>query len=403
MRILQINKNYYVRGGADQIFFDSITGLQARGHEVSVFSTHNEKNLSNAYEKYFVPGVPSLKKQEWISEKLAIIRRMFHSSLVEARLSALILDTKPEVAHIHNAYRELSASTFLTLKKLGVPTVMTVHDMFPLCPNHSFMLGDGLAEEKLNKPYKCLLHRCINNSFQQSLAGVAEAYYYRYKKIWQHIDRFICPSEFIQRKLIEYGFPAEKMRVVYNAVKTPASIPPLGTKVVFLGRLHVEKGIRIFMAAAKELPEASIIVAGSGPEEAWVKKYIIDNNLKNVELRGFVSGTEWEKTMAEAKVVVVPAIFYENCSAAILEALSLKRLVVASNRGGNPELIIDGQSGFLAEPENPDDVAQAIKKALALKGSGVEAMQGAGNDILKKHTMEGYISALEKVYQEVKK
>lgn len=401
MRILQINKNYYIKGGADKVFFDTIEGLQKNGHEISVFSTHSERNLSSDFDQYFVPGFASLKAPKNIQEKYAIFRRMFRSSLVEARLSALVLASKPEVAHIHNAYRELSASTFLTLKKLGVPMVMTVHDMFPLCPNHSFMLGDTLAEEKLNKPYKCLGTKCINNSFSQSLAGVLEAYYYRHKKIWDTIDRYICPSEFVKNKLIEYGFPSNKMRLVRYPIKTLATIPALGTKIVYLGRLDVEKGIKVFMEAIKQIPNAPVVIAGTGPEEAYVKNFIAQNNLTNVSFRGFVSGVEWQQIMAEAKVIVVPSIFYETGCLTMLESMSYGRLVVAANRGAIPEAIIDGQTGLLFQPEDGQDLAHKLEFALKMTPEQVESMKPNIEQVLVNNDPQSYIAGVEEVYREV--
>jgi glycosyltransferase involved in cell wall biosynthesis len=58
--------------------------------------------------------------------------------------------------------------------------------------------------------------------------------------------------------------------------------------------------------------------------------------------------------------MVTPSLFYENCSISILSTLSYGRLAVATNRGGNPEIIKDGQTGFLCKSEDANDLAHGI-------------------------------------------
>ena len=168
------------------------------------------------------------------------------------------------------------------------------------------------------------------------MAGTLEAYYYRLKKIWDRIDLYICPSQFIADKFVEYGFPPEKMRVVPNPLKPQAVIPPLGDKIVYLGRIHYEKGIKTLMEAAKDLRDYKMMVVGNGPDDAWVQEFARKNILSNIERAGWVGGDSWQKVMLDAKVIVVPSLFYENCSMGILEAFSYGRIVVAVDRGGNP-------------------------------------------------------------------
>jgi glycosyltransferase involved in cell wall biosynthesis len=307
------------------------------------------------------------------------------------------------VAHIHNAYHHLSASTFLTLKKHRVPTVLTLHDVFPLCPNHSLLIGEKLAENKLkNNLLNCLLYRCVDGKLLPSIAGVAEAFYYQYKKIWKNIDFFICPSQFMADKMVEYGYPKEKMRVVRNPFAVNHNPMPLGNKVVFMGRLHYEKGIKVFLRAAEQLRDLHLVVAGSGPDEQWVNNFLKEKMLNNVERVGWVSGEKWQEIMEDARVVVVPSVFLENCSVSILEALSYGRIVVASDRGGNPELVIDGKTGFLCKPEDPDDLARVIQKAMNLSPAEVEKMTTAGRQLVKSnHNPSDYFSALLSVYREL--
>lgn len=402
MRILQVDKFFYNRGGSSKVFFDTIKGLRERGHEVAEFSMLGSKNLPSDYAKYFSKELPELKSKLGFFAKWKIFRHLFRSTDVENKLSDLISDFKPEVAHIHNAYHQLSASTFITLRKKNIPTVLTVHDVFPLCPNHSLMKGDKLGEDYFkNKTYNCLRYKCIDDKFLPSLAGTLEAYYYR-AKIWDGIDRYICPSEFMKNKMVEYGFPEKKMRVIRNPFAPLGQIMPLGNKIVYLGRLHAEKGIKVFLEAAEKLAKYPLVVAGSGPEEAWVDNYIKEKKLSNIERYSWVEGESWMKVMREARVIVVPSVFLENCSIAILEALSYGRVVVASNRGGNPELIIDGKTGFLCRPDDSADLAKKIIQAMELPEEKAGKIIKNGRELVERnHDPERYFEELEKVYGEI--
>lgn len=380
--------------------FDTINGLRERGYEVSEFSMSGPNNLPSEYSKYFISELPELKSEMTLARKWKIFKHLFSSNEVETKLDQLITDARPEIAHIHNAYHHLSASTFLTLKKRSIPIVLTLHDVFPLCPNHSLLHGENLAEDLFkDKIYNCARYRCVDNKFLPSVAGTLEAYYYRLRGIWENIDAFICPSEFMKQKMIEYGFPVEKMKVVKNPFKRTPEYPPLGNKIVYLGRLHAEKGIKIFMDAAKALPEYQITIAGSGPEEKWVDGVISSYKLKHIQRLPWVNGEAWKQVMNEAKIVVVPSIFLENCSLAILEALNYGRIVVATKRGGNPEMIIDGETGYLCKPEDSADLARVLRKAMGTPPDKAESMILAARDLIKRnHNPDQYFEKLSDIY-----
>lgn len=402
MRVLQINKFFYRRGGAEVVFLDTIKGLRARGHEVGEFAMEHPLNLPSDYAAYFASPVPELLATAGLSERWRIFKRLFYSREIERKLTALILSAEPEVAHLHNAYHQLSASTFITLRQRRVPIVLTLHDFFPLVPNHSFLRGETLDEAAFRKPFACLRYRCISNQWLPSLAGTLEASYYRRRHIWESVARFVCPSEFMKRTMVAWGFPAEKLTVIRNPFAPEPSPPPLGRALVYLGRLHAEKGIKIFLEAIKPLRQTPVIIAGTGPLEQWVRRTIAQSGLTNITLAGHLTGAAWRTVMQEARVVVVPSVFYENCSLAALEALGAGRLVVGSDRGGTPELIHDGKTGFLARPEDPADLTRAMQAAMALGDSEARAVVAAGRALVAaNHDPEQYLSALEQVYREV--
>ncbi len=405
MRILQAHKFFYRRGGAEVVFLDTIKGLRARGNEVAEFSMQNTNNETSDYSGYFVDDIGDLRVKRDPVSALKTYRNFLCSSEVEKKLRALITATEPEVAHLHNIYHHLSASTFTTLKKKNIPIVLTVHDVQPMCPNHRMIRGidNKLCEACfLHNYYNCIRYKCIGNNFGANAAGALEAYFYQLRGIWKMVDRFICPSEFMLDKMVKWGFPKEKMRLVRNPFVLPENYAPLGDKIVYLGRFHVEKGIRTLMAALPWLRQFQAIVAGAGPDNEWVENFIKQYSLTNVFRTGWVNREHWREVMDAAKVVVVPSLFYENCSMAILEALSNGRIVVATDRGGNKELIRDGETGFLVKPEDPEALAAAIKKAMELSANdSAKIIKNARQLVKTSHDVNKYLESLETIYQEV--
>ena len=77
MRILEINKFFYRRGGAEVVFFDTINGLRTRGHEVSEFSMTHPKNLPSDYSAYFASELPELLGKQDMASSWKIFKRLF--------------------------------------------------------------------------------------------------------------------------------------------------------------------------------------------------------------------------------------------------------------------------------------------------------------------------------------
>ena len=406
MRILQANKFFYRRGGAEVVFLNTIKGLRTRGHEVIEFSMKRKENLPSDFSAYFIPTLPELTGTSLDGiTALATFGHLFHSNEVIKKIRALSLATDPQVAHLHNVTHQLSASIFTTLKKLKIPIVLTVHDVQPMCPSHRMIVDHSVCERCFqHKYFNCVRYRCIDKSCTKSAAGALEMYYYWLRGIWKMVDKFICPSEFMLNKMVEWGFPKNKMVLVRNPAAVPEKYPSLGDCIVYLGRLHEEKGIKIFMQALPHLRQYPVIIAGNGPESVWVDNFIKQYSLTNVHRTGWVNNERWQQILHAARVMVVPSLFYENCSLTILDALSLGKIVVATDRGGNPELIKDGVTGFLAKPENVESLQQAIKKAMMLSPEEAKKIGENGRKYVKEnHSEEEYYQKLEEVYQEVVK
>ena len=122
MRILQVNKFNYLRGGAEKYFLDMTEKLRSDGHEVAVFSMHHPKNLPSTYEKYFVSRISFNEAK--LRDKILAPGRIIYSLEARRKFKKLVKDFKPEIIHLHNIYHQISPSILSIAKKFNIPVVM---------------------------------------------------------------------------------------------------------------------------------------------------------------------------------------------------------------------------------------------------------------------------------------
>ena len=119
-------------------------------------------------------------------------------------------------------------------------------------------------------------------------------------------------------------------------------------------------------------------------------------DLPNVDYLGFVSGDPLRRLVAEARAVVVPSEWYENCPMTVLEAKAVGTPVVGARIGGIPELVREGVDGFLFEPGDIADLAQAL---VSVTASDTIAMDAAARaDIRARFSPQAHLAALLQIY-----
>ena len=154
---------------------------------------------------------------------------------------------------------------------------------------------------------------------------------------------------------------AGKTFTVHNFIErkfVPNKIENKEPYIGFAGRLSKEKGIDLLAETAKLLPEYRFEIAGNGPDGDCLK------GIDNVILKGFLTGSELTDFMANAKLLVVPSVWYENCPLSILEAQSMGVPVITMDNGGMAELVQTGKNGYLVSESTPRAVADVLKKCM---------------------------------------
>lgn len=403
MRILLINRNHYIGGGADRVYLNTGKLLEENGHNVAYFSTSNEQNCNSDYVDYFVKE--NAPRNGSFFAKVKGVAKYLYNHEAQLNLQRLIRDFQPEVAHIHLFYGALSASVLKTLKAYRIPIVITIHDYRLLCPVNAMLDKEGQICEscKNDKFYNCISKRCSEGNIFQSTVVTAEGYMRKFIYApLTYVNHFIFVSQFSRSKHISFDQRYEnKSSHLYNFSNSFVNDKVIrrGDYLFYYGRLSKEKGILNLIRAVKKT-NSKLIIAGTGPQKEFILNEI--NGFSNIEYVGFKSGTALNDLIAKSSFVVVPSEWYENNPMTIVESFLLGKPVIAARIGGIPELV-SVETGFVFESGDEFSLYNTIQTAEKLSIDKYNILSynclnfGFDNFSVSKHLME-----LIKIYNRVK-
>lgn len=403
-RLLAINNYFYRRGGAETVFLDHIDLFEQAGWRVAPFAMQSEQNLSSEWSDYFVSEI-EFGRQPGMLTKLHHATQIIYSREAQRNLRSLVERFRPDMAHAHNVYHHLSPAIFQTLKAVGVPTVMTAHDLKIACPAYK-MLSRGVVCEKCKggNITQVLVNRCSKDSVALSGLLLLETAVHRALGLYRnYLDRIVVPSRFYRTKLIEWGWPEAQLVYIPNFVSPDFVAGPTseeGDYYLFAGRLAPEKGIATLIEASA-LAGVRLIVAGSGPEQAKLKQ-VASQRGAPVTFAGHVAGQMLRDLIGGARALVLPSEWYENAPVSILEAYALGRPVVGTEIGGIPELIQIGETGHSAPPGNASALADVLAHMERLGPAGRAAMGSAGRAWVNEHfSAAAYRTRMLELYEQL--
>ena len=404
MKILFVNKYYHPSGGPETVLLQSKEKLESLGNEVILFSMQHPRNLETRYSKYFVCNV-DYNGSNSLFNQARMSLNIFYSLEAKKKMELLLDEEKPDLAHLHNIYHQISPSILPVLKKKNIPVVMTLHDFKLVCPNYTFLRGGQVCEECEGKHfYKAVKYKCVKGSYLKSLTCAVEMYLHKLFRIYERsVDRFIVLSQFSKERFIRYGLPEDKLIFLPNYIEIP-SLPKSEAPeryILFFGRLSDKNGIFTLIKAMRQLPEIKLLVLGEGEQQELILNYIRENEMDNIKILGFKQGEELRGLIRESYFTVFPNHGYHLCPMSILESFAYNKPVIGSNRGSIPELINDGIDGLLFEPGNVEDLAEKIKylyrHPLLAQKMGISARK----KVEEKYSEEEYYYKLFDLYNDL--
>lgn len=196
----------------------------------------------------------------------------------------------------------------------------------------------------------------------------------RLEALMAEARRFVCVSDSVRTKLLERGFPAEKLLVLPIGTDIPAEVLPRPAQgpLLFVGRLVPKKGVSVLIDALQQLrtegrePEAAIV--GDGPLSNELRGQAA--GLARLRFLGWQSPEAVAALMQEAALLVVPSIAAadgdaEGLPSVAMEAMALALPVLASDEAGLAGVVIPGETGGIIPARDPQALATGIRGLLA--------------------------------------
>jgi glycosyltransferase involved in cell wall biosynthesis len=389
VRVLLVH-NFYrssAPSGEDQVFRNEKALLEEAGIEVVPFEKFND-DLDDS---------TTLKKID-----IALSGAWSRESYAE--IVASIQENKPDVAHFHNVFPQVSPSAYAACKDNGVPVVQTLHNYRPICPG-ALLMRDGKPCEAcvFGTLLSSLVHRCYRDSL---LATAAVAWQIaRSRLTGTHsnlVDRYICLTQFAKSRFVLAGFPEEKMVVKPNFLPVRHLPKPKTTEhyAVFVGRLTPEKGVRTLLHAWRKVTGLELRVVGDGDIRNELETFAQQLKL-NVKFLGTLGRSEVLEAVAGAAMQIVPSEWYEGLPLVVVEAFGLATPVIASRIGSLGEVVPDGIAGLQFEPRNAEDLADKVNSLLKDPSLRVTLGENAHRYFLENFTPEKSLASLLSIYEQV--
>jgi len=190
--------------------------------------------------------------------------------------------------------------------------------------------------------------------------------------VGESADVIIVNAHTIEQALADLrGLPNEKMRVIHNALPdlhiVPAAKDAGRLRIGCVSRMDQMKGTRFLVDAFAQIadsnPLAELMLVGDGPERENVAALVAERGLADrVIMTGHYPG-DVNELVATFDIYAFPSL-WEGLPYALLEAMRARRAIVATDVGGIPEAIIDGETGLLVAPGSADEIAAALVRMI---------------------------------------
>lgn len=392
MKIL-LAHNFYgseAPSGENAVFEAERELLRARGHQVIEFTRRSDDIRGR--------GVAGL-----LQGALATPWNPFSAGA----LRRLIVQERPDVVHAHNTFPLISPSIFSAAHALGMPTVLTLHNYRSFCAAGIPLRNNLPCVECLDRRsvLPALRYGCYRGSRVATLPLAAMIGLHRCLGTWRRcVDAFIALTAFQRNKLVAAGLPAARVHVkphFYPAPPPPLPWPEREHKVVYIGRLGPEKGLKVLVEAWRLWGAAAptLEIVGEGPERSALEEAIAAAGLGGrIALLGQLSFAAAQERLARARFLVLPSLCFEGFPMAIREAFALGVPVAGSNLGSIPCIVEPGRTGVLFNPGDEHDLLRAVREVWG-KAAGLERMSLAARvEFEAKYTADTNYASLMKIY-----
>ncbi len=388
LKIGLINSYYYpTKGGGSAIVVKTLAErLTKMGIDVFVIASDRKDSLEN------INGVRVYRLKHrniyWGRESKSVnsvLKPIWHLISLENpillnRVAHIVNFESPDVIHTHNI-PSISYGVWKHIKKTGIPILHTLHDHALLC------IRANMFKNGKNCKKQC---------------GICKFFSFFKKGLHRYIDFVTAPSRYILEVHKQMGFFIKTpSKIIFNPLRFDpvgeASIKFKGKKLVFgfIGTLYRAKGIELLINIFNERKDLKLLIAGEA-ESVEYQKYLSSLiNSPNIGFLGYIDSKEFFKKI---DVLIVPSILNDVSPSVVPEAYAFGVPVVASNRGGLPELIEVGKTGEIFDISRPKTLCEILLKLESNREYLSKLSMGAlkkAQEFKVDHIVDEYINIYE--------
>lgn len=327
----------------------------------------------------------------YLNEKIIVSRLVFNPNKntedeIVSVYQEFLNDNLFDVIHIQH----LTGFPFKILKATldsGAKTVLTLHDYWILCRRlHLFLPESRSLCNGPESSLKCA--RCIFPEQTEQYIHIAENYFENentfLKKQFERIHLVTSPSHYLKNFHENFSLVNKNFIVANLGIPTSDSLTSLHRdklRVGYIGSVHPLKNLKaLFEALPLVHNDFDLVIYGNGATNDLSEMIQKIKQHKNVVYQGPYSPDKLPSILSGLDCIVIPSLL-ENSPITIREAFLYKTPVIASNRGGIPELIEDGVNGILFDPNHPEQLAEIITR-LIVKPDILQTLKAAIPEVL---------------------
>jgi len=379
MKVLQIHNYHQCRGGQEVMFETISRTLTEKGHDIFALKRNNAD----------VQGLRG---------KLHAFNEGIYSRSVKEEISSIIQSKHPDIVHVHNVYTLISPSVLVACRRYNVPVVIRCADFrFISCPIGSHLKNSSICERCIGgQEFWCALKNCKGNVCESLAYALRTMIARKYRFFKDNVTLYVPPSAFVRQRMIDAGFPQERIIVIPNMVFVPEAVKEnsCGKYIAYAGRISPEKGVDTLLTAAGRsgLP---VRIAGDYSQNPE----FVEMTPPNVRFVGLLNRDRLAGFYQNARFSVVPSICFETFGLVAAEAMSYGLPVIASRIGALPEIVEDGVTGFLFEPGNKEELAGKMKLLWENPDMCRQMGKAARDKVICEYGKDLYYRRLVETYQ----
>jgi glycosyltransferase involved in cell wall biosynthesis len=376
-------------GGAGQVAWIQCRALQQLGHQVQVLSARRDDSTPADLD---VGGVPVHRLTIAYPLRWHAYLSLYNPAAAR-QVSAYLDSVRPDVVHAHNVHTYLTYHSLALAKRRGLPVLLTMHDTMVVTYQKFDSFIDPIwADVPAEVDYRV---RPWSQIRKQRFRYFPPRNAIIRSKLRRNVDAIITPSRVLQDVLRANHIHAPQMIHLPNGID-PARFESSeadqaafraeheleGKRVIlFAGRINRAKGgeqlLRALPQVVARVPEAVLLVLArpGGYGEGMLSIAESLGIRQHIRFAGWLSGETLAAAFGAADVCVTPSVYFDNFPTVNLEAQAAGTPVVGTCFGGTPEAVVDGETGFIVNPYNVDQLAGRIGQLL--RDDALRAQMGA--------------------------